>query len=90
MNDQELRELLDREGRAAEEAEKYIDDGAPIPSHVTVSRPGNARSKVLQVRLNPDEFDKLQDIATARELPISTIARAHLLGLIQQSEGNNG
>ncbi|BBZ26961.1 hypothetical protein MMAD_12560 [Mycolicibacterium madagascariense] len=27
------------------------DDGAPLPTNVTVSRPNRARSKVLQVRL---------------------------------------
>ena len=38
MNDQELRELIDREARAAEDAPDE-DDGQPLPAHVTVSRP---------------------------------------------------
>lgn len=83
MNDKELRELLDREARAAEETPDE-DDGQPLPPHVKVSRPGRARAKVLEVWLNPDEMDALEEIAQRRRIPVSTVARAQLLQLIEK------
>jgi len=67
----------------AESAEADQTD-RPIPDHVTVSRPNRARSKVLQVRLNPDEFEAIERIAANRGLPPSTIARERLLGMIRE------
>ena len=34
---------------------------APIPESAKISR-GNGRSKILQVRLNPDELDELEQL----------------------------
>ncbi|MGV0607366.1 hypothetical protein [Mycolicibacterium sp. XJ1904] len=51
-----LDQKLDRIGAEAEAAEADQTD-RPLPPHVKVSRPNQARSKVLQVRLNPEEFD---------------------------------
>jgi hypothetical protein len=65
-----------------EAAEHATDTDAPLPAHVKVSQPGRARSKVLQVRLNPDELAALEHIAQRRKLPVSTVARAQLLRLI--------
>jgi hypothetical protein len=75
--------LEDRLAQIGEEAEAGEEDQTvkPIPEHVKVTR-GNPRSKVLQVRLNPDELDALEAIAARRDLPVSTIAREHLLKLI--------
>jgi hypothetical protein len=69
----------------AEEAEAAEADQTdrPIPPHVKVTR-GHPRSKVLQVRLNPEELEALERIATRRELPVSTIARERLLELIAE------
>jgi hypothetical protein len=78
---EKLRDLIDQETAATEAAQGQEWEG-PLPDHVTVSRPGRARSKVLQVRLNPEEFDALEQIAAQRELPVSTVAREQLLGLI--------
>lgn len=78
-----LKDRLDRIGAEAEAAEADQTD-RPIPPHVKVSRPNRARSKVLQVRLNPEEFDALERIAERRELPVSTIAREGLLELINE------
>jgi predicted transcriptional regulator len=77
----ELRDLINEEAKAAEagEADQTI---RPLPPHVKVSQPNRARSKVLQVRLNPDELDALERIADRRELPVSTIAREQLLRYI--------
>ncbi|GFG71169.1 hypothetical protein [Mycolicibacter senuensis] len=64
-------------------------DAAPetlVPGHVKVSRPNRARSRVLQVRLNPDEFEALEAIAERRGLPVSTVAREQLLRLVAQDE----
>lgn len=55
------------------------DDGAPLPAH---AKRGNARGRVLQVRLTDDEITALERIAEIRELPVSTIARQQLLNLI--------
>lgn len=65
-----------------EAAEATAGPDAPIPAHVKVSRPGRARSRVLQVRLNPDEYEALEAMAERRGLPVSTVARDHLLRLI--------
>lgn len=51
-----------------------------------VSRPNRARSKVLQVRLNPEEFEAIERIAAARGQPASTVARERLLQMIQEDE----
>lgn len=65
-----------------EGAERVGDPDAPLPAHVNVSQPGRARSKVLQVRLNPDELAALEQIAQRRGLPVSALARGQLLRLI--------
>lgn len=77
-NDERRRHILDSIAEEAENAPDE-DDGHPMPEHVTVSRPGHARSKVLQVRLNPDEYEAVEKIARRRGLPASTVARAWLL-----------
>lgn len=81
----ELRKLIEQEAESAEAARGQEFDG-PLPDHVKVSRPGRARSKVLQVRLNPDELDALEAIAARRDLPVSTIAREQILKLLAQDE----
>ena len=77
--------LEDRLAEAAAEAEAGEADQTvrPIPPHVKIKR-GRPRSKVLQVRLNPEELEALERIAARRELPTSTIAREHLLTLITE------
>jgi hypothetical protein len=85
MGKKTLQELIEEDIAAIEAAEADQTD-APLPPHVKVSRPGHARSKVLQVRLNPDEFAAIEAIAERRELPASTVARAQLLKLIADDE----
>ncbi len=77
-----LDDLLAEIGDEAEAAEADQTD-RPIPPHVKITR-GNPRSKVLQVRLNPEELESLERIARRRELPVSTIAREQLLRLIAE------
>lgn len=76
--------LDERLAQLAEEAEAGEADQTmrPLPPHVRVSRPGHARSKVLQVRLNRDELAALEAIAQRRGLPVSTVAREQLLRLL--------
>lgn len=79
-----MSEILDEEAAAAEAA-RGQDQGAPLPAHVKVTR-GNPRSRVLQVRLNPEEFEAVERIAAARGLPASTVARERLLQMIVDEE----
>ncbi len=64
---------------AEAEAARDEDQDAPLPPHVKVSRPNLARSRVLEVRLNPEEYEALERLAKGRGLPMRTIARALLL-----------
>jgi hypothetical protein len=80
-------ELLAAEGAAAEAFEE--DQSTPYPENVKISR-GNPRSKVLQVRLNPDEFAAIERIADKRKLPASTVARELLLKLIAEEDSGGG
>jgi len=67
-----IEELIgeDIEAAEAEQTER------PLPAHVEASRLGHARSKMLHVRLNPDEYEALERIAERREQ-----ARASCRGL---------
>lgn len=64
-------------------AEALAEDIGPESSEIrtdsVVSRPGRTRAKVLQVRLNEDEFAALTKLAEAKGLPISTVARSMVL-----------
>ena len=57
-------------------------DEAPIADSAKISR-GNGRSKVLQVRLNPEELTELERVAAQRGLPTSTVAREAIIQLIR-------
>lgn len=71
---------------AEAEAGEVDQSDRPIPAHVTVTR-GNPRSKVLQVRLNADEYEAIERIAADRGLPASTVAREQLLAMTQAAAG---
>lgn len=85
--DQAIAEAADIE---AAEAARGHDDDAPLPPHVKVSRPNRARSRVLQVRLNPDEMEALEQFARRCGLPVSTVAREQLLHLVTPQKGEPG
>ncbi len=82
LKKQELDDLLAEIADEAEATEHTTDRDAPLPAHVKVSQPGHARSKVLQVRLNPEELAALAAIAERRGLPVSTVAREQILRLV--------
>lgn len=76
--------LEERLARIGDEAEAGEEDQTerPIPANVTVSRPnkGNrARSKVLQVRLAPTEYEVLEAAAELSGMTVSAFARQELL-----------
>jgi hypothetical protein len=75
--------LEDRLADIAEESEAGEEDQTtkPISKHVKVTR-GHPRSRVLQVRLNPDEYAAIERITERRRLPASTVAREELLRLL--------
>lgn len=79
-----IKELLDAEGNAAEEAELQADPNSPLPDLVKVTR-GHSRTSTLQVRLNGDEMQALQLLAKARGVPASTMARSILLTALAPS-----
>jgi len=72
----DLKDLLDAEGAAAEAAE--ADQASPRSADVRVTR-GHDRAKTLQIRLNEDELAELVALAHDRGLPVSTVARQLLL-----------
>ena len=80
-----IKDLVAQEVEAAEDAERLDDDNAPVPAHTKVTR-GHSRTRTLQIRLNGDEYDELQRLAKARDLPISTVARSLLLTTIRPKD----
>jgi hypothetical protein len=76
-----ISDLIESEARAGEQA---TDTPAlDLPQGVRVTR-GHDRGRVLQVRLNEDEYRILSKLADDRGLPVSTLARAVLLEVIGQ------
>lgn len=68
--------LGDEIAREITDIEAHADD--PLPPSTKITR-GHARSRVLQVRLNDDELDRIIELAEQRDLPASTFARSLLL-----------
>jgi len=73
----DIAKVLAAESQAAEEAEERGEQLRGL-SEVRVTR-GHSRSRVLQIRLNSDELERLEILAEERGLPTSTVARALLL-----------
>ena len=83
-----LDELIEQEGAAAEAARGTNED-APLPAHVKVTR-GHDRARVLQVRLNDDEVERLTTYANDLGVPVSTALRALALEVLtSKGEGND-
>lgn len=71
MNENET--AAERLERIGDEA--YENRDAPLQPGAKGSRPGHARSKMLSVRLSPEEADAVQAAADAAGVPVSTIVR---------------
>jgi uncharacterized protein YbaP (TraB family) len=56
----------------------------PYPAETTVSRPNQTASRMFNVRLTDEQFAAIQDLATQRHLPMSTMARAWLLDRLEK------
>lgn len=85
--DDELRRLLAAEGEHAEASR-----GEPIPAEAAAraTRPGQARSVMFSLRLNPDELAAVQALAEAQGVPASTLARGWIVQqLAAQSTGTD-
>jgi len=83
----QLEQLLRDEGEAAERAEH--SEARLASDQIKVTR-GHERSKVLQVRLNEGEYDRLSAYADSLELPISTAVRSLILGSLAQESAAEG
>ena len=64
--------------RRARKLEQHADSGEPYPEGTVITRP-NAPSRMFNLRLSDEQFDALQQVANAKHLPMSTMARAWLL-----------
>lgn len=72
-----ISDLIAAEVEAAENAPG--DPTTPLPPGIRVTR-GHDRTRVLQVRLSDEEFERISALADAQHVPASTYARAILLG----------
>ena len=70
----DVKRLLREEAEHAEQNK----DAEPTQS-TTISRPGRDRAKVLSVRLNADEYEKLAARAEVAGIGPSTLARSLIL-----------
>lgn len=73
-------ELLQSESDAVE-----ANPDAPITAATKVTR-GHDRAKKLQIRLNDDEYARIEQLADQRGVPVSTLARSILLGAIESDQ----
>jgi len=62
----------------ARRLEQHANSGEPYPEGTVITRP-NAPSRMFNLRLSGEQFDALQQLANAKHLPMSTMARAWLL-----------
>lgn len=69
--------LADRIRDGAEWAEAHRDE--PLPEETEAARPDHVRSVVFSVRLNPDELDALNTVATRLGVPASSLVRGWIL-----------
>ena len=71
-----IKELVEQERETSE-----ANPDAPLTSDSAVSR-GHPRSRTLQVRLNPKEYERIIEEADRRQMPASTYARTVLLASV--------
>jgi aryl-alcohol dehydrogenase-like predicted oxidoreductase len=81
---------LDRAtARAVREDARRLEERAsrtePYPAGTSVSR-ANQPSRMFNVRLTEEQFSALQELAAARHLPMSTMARAWLLDRLDSEQ----
>ena len=67
----------------ARQLEQHANADQAYPDGTTVTRP-NAPSRLFNVRLSDEQFEALAQMAEAKHLPVSTMARAWLLDRLDQ------
>ncbi|WP_237139998.1 hypothetical protein [Mycobacteroides abscessus] len=78
----DLDAFLEEEGNAIE-----AGADAPITDATKVTR-GHPKTRTLQVRLSPEEYEGLEKIADERGLPVSTVARENLQKLLASTSSS--
>lgn len=61
---------------------------APATPEVKLSRPNRVRSTVYSIRFNLEEVAAIQELATAEELPASTLVRSWIVERIRSERGD--
>ena len=69
----------------ARELEKYADVDDRYPAG-TVVRRGHGPSRMFNVRLTDEQYQQLEEVARAKHLPMSTMARAWLLDRLENEQ----
>jgi aryl-alcohol dehydrogenase-like predicted oxidoreductase len=79
--------LDDKTVRAARDDARRLEREADAHGHYpegTTIRRRNQPSRMFNLRLTEEQFSALQDLARARHLPMSTMARAWLLDRLER------
>lgn len=66
----------------ARRLEKHADDTSEYPAG-TVIRRSQGPSRMFNVRLTDEQYQQLEEMAQAKHLPVSTMARAWLLDRLE-------
>lgn len=75
---------------AESEAMFEAEEAEPAdPAISAPSRPNRAKSVVYSIRLNPDEVQRLEELADATGIPASTLARGYILEGIAANAGDD-
>lgn len=69
----------------ARKLEKYADAEDKYPAG-TVVRRGQGPSRMFNVRLSDEQYQQLEEVARAKHLPVSTMARAWLLDRLEREQ----
>ena len=80
----EIKEFLVAESEETEAAREH--ESHELPAHVTVTRRGHGSApRLLTIRLSEEQYARVAEVAAARDLPVSTTARALLMEAVQGS-----
>lgn len=69
----------------ARRLEKYADTEGKYPAG-TIVRRGQGPSRMFNVRLTDEQYQQLEQVARAKHLPVSTMARAWLLDRLDSEQ----
>ena len=69
----------------ARKLEKNADVDNEYPVGTTVRR-GQGPSRMFNVRLTDEQYEQLEEVARAKHLPMSTMARAWLLDRLENEQ----